>query len=56
MKYSMMACDELEDTIHQELKEYNYKHYSDTGSTEWFVLTKDKLNEIVKKYQFVEAN
>ena len=51
-----MACDELEDTIHQELREYNYKHYSDTGSTEWFVLTKDKLNEIVKKYQFVEVN
>ena len=51
-----MACDELEDTIHQELREYNYKHYSDTGSTEWFVLTKEKLNEIVKKYQFVEVN
>ena len=51
-----MACDELEDTIHQELREYNYKHYSDTGSTEWFVLTKDKLNEIVNKYQFVEVN
>ena len=51
-----MACDELEETIHQELREYNYKHYSDTGSTEWFVLTKDKLNEIVKKYQFVEVN
>ena len=51
-----MACDELEDTIHQELREYNYKHYSDTGSTEWFVLTKDKLNEIVKKYQFIEVN
>ena len=51
-----MVCDELEDAIHQELREYNYKHYSDTGSTEWFVLTKDKLNEIVKKYQFVEVN
>ena len=22
----------------------------------WFVLTKEKLNEIVKKYQFVEVN
>ena len=51
-----MACDELEDTIHQELRKYNYKNYSDTGSKEWFVLTKDKLNEIVKKYQFVEVN
>ena len=51
-----MACDELEDTIHQELREYNYKLYSETGSKEWFVLTKDKLNEIVKKYQFVEVN
>ena len=51
-----MACDELEDTIHQELKEYNYKLYSETGSKEWFVLTKDKLNEIVNKYQFVEVN
>lgn len=51
-----MACDELEDTIHQELREYNYKNYSETGSKEWFVLTKDKLNEIVNKYQFVEAN
>ena len=51
-----MACDELEETIHQELREYNYNNYSDTGSTEWFVLTKDKLNEIVKKYQFVEVN
>ena len=51
-----MACDELEDTIHQELREYNYKNYSETGSKEWFVLTKEKLNEIVKKYQFVEVN
>ena len=51
-----MACDELEETIHQELREYNYKLYSETGSKEWFVLTKDKLNEIVKKYQFVEVN
>lgn len=51
-----IACDELEDTIHQELREYNYKNYSETGSNEWFVLTKDKLNEIVNKYQFVEAN
>ena len=51
-----MACDELEDTIHQELREYNYKNYSETGSNEWFVLTKDKLNDIVNKYQFVEAN
>ena len=51
-----MACDELEDTIHQELREYNYKNYSETGSKEWFVLTKDKLNEIVNKYQFVEVN
>ena len=48
-----IACDELEDTIHQELREYNYKNYSETGSKEWFVLTKDKLNEIVSKYQFV---
>lgn len=51
-----MSCDELEDTIHQELREYNYKNYSETGSKEWFVLTKDKLNEIVNKYQFVEVN
>ena len=51
-----IACDELEDTIHQELREYNYKNYSETGSKEWFVLTKDKLNEIVSKYDFVEAN
>ena len=51
-----IACDELEDTIHQELREYNYKNYSETGSKEWFVLTKDKLNDIVNKYQFVEAN
>ena len=51
-----MACDELEDTIHQELREYNYKNYSETGSKEWFVLTKEKLNEIVNKYQFVEVN
>ena len=51
-----MACDELEDTIHQELREYNYKLYSKTGSKEWFVLTKEKLNEIVNKYQFVEVN
>ena len=51
-----MACDELEDTIHQELREYNYKLYSETGSKEWFVLTKEKLNEIVNKYQFVEVN
>ena len=51
-----MACDELEDTIHQELREYNYKLYSETGSKEWFVLTKEKLNDIVNKYQFVEVN
>ena len=51
-----MACDELENTIHQELREYNYKLYSETGSKEWFVLTKEKLNEIVNKYQFVEVN
>ena len=50
-----MACDELEETIHQELREYNYKNYSDTGSKEWFVLTKEKLNEIVNKYDFVES-
>jgi len=50
-----MACDELENTIHQELREFNYKNYSDTGSTEWFVLTKEKLNEIVKKYEFKEV-
>ena len=40
----------------QELREYNYKNYSETGSKEWFVLTKEKLNEIVNKYQFVEVN
>lgn len=50
-----MACDELENTIHQELREFNYKNYSETGSREWFVLTKEKLNEIVKKYEFKEA-
>ena len=50
-----IACDELEETIHQELKEYNYNNYSDTGSKEWFVLTKEKLNEIVNKYDFVES-
>ena len=50
-----IACDELEETIHQELREYNYKNYSDTGSKEWFVLTKDKLNEIVNKYEFIES-
>jgi hypothetical protein len=50
-----IACDELENTIHQELREFNYKNYSDTGSTEWFVLTKEKLNEIVKKYEFKEV-
>ena len=50
-----LACDELEETIHQELKEYNYNNYSDTGSKEWFVLTKEKLNEIVSKYDFVES-
>ena len=50
-----IACDELEETIHQELREYNYKNYSDTGSKEWFVLTKEKLNEIVNKYDFVES-
>jgi hypothetical protein len=50
-----MACDELENTIHQELREFNYKNYSVTGSTEWFVLTKEKLNEIVKKYEFKEV-
>ena len=50
-----IACDELEETIHQELREYNYKNYSDTGSKEWFVLTKEKLNEIVNKYEFVES-
>ena len=47
-----MACDKLENDIHQELREFNYKNYSDTGSREWFVLTKEKLNEIVKKYEF----
>ena len=50
-----LACDELEETIHQELREYNYNNYSDTGSKEWFVLTKEKLNEIVNKYEFVES-
>lgn len=50
-----MACDELENTIHQELREFNYKNYSETGSREWFVLTKEKLNEIVKKYEFKEV-
>ena len=51
-----MACDELEETIHQELKEYNYNNYSDTGSKEWFVLTKEKLNEIVNKYGFIQSS
>lgn len=51
-----MACDELENTIHQELREFNYNNYSETGSREWFVLTKEKLNEIVKKYEFKEAS
>ena len=50
-----IACDELEETIHQELREYNYKNYSDTGSKEWFVLTKEKLNEIVNKYEFIQS-
>ena len=45
----------LEETIHQELREYNYKNYLDTGSKEWFVLTKEKLNEIVNKYDFSEV-
>ena len=51
-----MACDELEETIHQELREYNYNNYSDTGSKEWFVLTKEKLNEIVNKYGFIQSS
>ena len=51
-----MACDELEETIHQELREYNYNNYSDTGSKEWFVLTKEKLNEIVNKYEFIQSS
>ena len=51
-----MACDELEETIHQELREYNYNNYSDTGSKEWFVLTKEKLNEIVNKYDFIQSS
>ena len=51
-----MACDELEETIHQELREYNYNNYSDTGSKEWFVLTKEKLNEIVNKYNFIQSS
>ena len=51
-----MACDELEETIHQELREYNYNNYSDTGSKEWFVLTKEKLNEIVNKYDFIQTS
>ena len=51
-----LACDELEETIHQELREYNYNNYSDTGSKEWFVLTKEKLNEIVNKYDFIKSS
>ena len=51
-----LACDELEETIHQELREYNYNNYSDTGSKEWFVLTKEKLNEIVNKYEFIQTS
>lgn len=51
-----MACDELEETIHQELRECNYNNYSDTGSKEWFVLTKEKLNEIVNKYEFIQSS
>ena len=51
-----LACDELEETIHQELREYNYNNYSDTGSKEWFVLTKEKLNEIVNKYDFIQTS
>ena len=51
-----MACDELEETIHQELREYNYNNYSDTGSKEWFVLTKEKLNEIIDKYEFIKSS
>ena len=51
-----LACDELEETIHQELREYNYNNYSDTGSKEWFVLTKEKLNEIVNKYEFIQSS
>ena len=51
-----MACDELEETIHQELREYNYNNYSDTGSKEWFVLTKEKLIEIVNKYGFIQSS
>ena len=51
-----MSCDELEETIHQELREYNYNNYSDTGSKEWFVLTKEKLNEIVNKYNFIQSS
>lgn len=51
-----LSCDELEETIHQELREYNYNNYSDTGSKEWFVLTKEKLNEIVNKYEFIQTS
>ena len=51
-----LSCDELEETIHQELREYNYNNYSDTGSKEWFVLTKEKLNEIVNKYGFIQSS
>ena len=51
-----LSCDELEETIHQELREYNYNNYSDTGSKEWFVLTKEKLNEIVNKYEFIQSS
>ena len=51
-----LACDELEEIIHQELREYNYNNYSDTGSKEWFVLTKEKLNEIVNKYEFIQTS
>ena len=50
-----MACDKLENDIHQELREFNYNNYAETGSREWFVLTKEKLNEIVKKYEFKEV-
>ena len=51
-----LSCDELEETIHQELREYNYNNYSDTGIKEWFVLTKEKLNEIVNKYEFIQSS
>lgn len=47
------VCDDLEREIHEYLKDRNACNYYTTGSREWFVLSNNELNNLVKKFNFI---